>query len=372
VAARRSPLSRRRFLQLTGAGVAAAGAGPFQSASAQVGGPLQFISWQGYDLRGCMEKWEQANGVTLASTYIADYPDIPTKLGAGNPSAFDLTTYYNGFASLYINELKMITPLDRGKLPNWSKLAPFFQNGKWWVDGDTTWGVPWTFGVEGCNYLASEIQAPKSWMDLTRPEFKNRIAIVDDNIGIYYIGAQILGLGSKVPNLSFDELDSILELYRKFRQNARTIAYYGDLAQLFAAGEIVACIPGWGAVSVWSQQRGADVQMTIPSEGAFSFIEAYAIPKGSDNVDTAHAWINEAIGAEMQPCGATGLAGGVVNVDAVEGLRKSSPQVAALYDYDRLEELFAVAPVFDLPAAEGDGPKYSDWIAKWNAFKASP
>lgn len=390
-------LSRRRFLKLAGAGLTVAGAGSVlaacggdsaattlatgtgqttaasstSQAGGQVGGSLQFLSWEGYDLRGCMDEWEAANGVTMESTYIADYPEVPAKLSAAGDQLYDLTTYYNGFASLYIEELELVSPLDRAQIPNWDAMAPFFQEGRWWTDGTTTWGVPWSFGVEGCCYKADEVDPPESWLDLLKPEFKDRLAIVDDNIGNYYIGAQILGFADDLPNLSNEQLDEILDLFGEFRANARTIAFYGDLAELFAAGEIVASIPGWGAVNVWSAERGAQVEMNIPKEGAFTFIEAFAMPEGSDNPATVHAWMNQALSPEVQACAAASLAGGVVNPAALALLETDHPEIAALYDYENLDQLFEVAPVFDLPDEGGDGPKYSDWISKWETFKAS-
>jgi spermidine/putrescine transport system substrate-binding protein len=373
-------VSRRDFVKIAGLSVAAAGMSPLLSACGQgttptpkIGGELHFLSWEGYDLRDCMQGWEKANGVSMTSTYIGDYPEIPAKLGAATPGMYDLITYYNGFAPLYINDLKIVSQLDVTQIPNIADLYPMFRTGRWWVDASGAhWGVPWTFGVEGCCYKADAIDPPGSWLDLLKPEFKNKIAIVDDNIGNYYIGGQILGFTKDIPNLSRKQLDQIIDLFKQFRKNARTMALYGDLAQLFASGEIVACIPGWGAVNVWSQQRGAKVEMNVPREGAFTFIEAYAIPKGSKNASTVNAWINEAISPEVQVCAAASLAGGVVNPKAVPLLQKAHPELAKLYDYAHLDDLFKIAPVFDLPTwKQEEGPTYSDWVTTWENFKAS-
>ncbi len=382
----RNRLTRRDFLRAAGLTVVSAGASPLLSACAprptptpaaptatpvpEIGGAIQFLSWEGYDLRGCMEPWEEAHGVTMESTYIGDHPEIPAKLAAAPAGLYDLITYYHGYWELYRDELKIITPLEREKLPTFDDLYPMFKEGHRWVDEEgTIWAVPFTFGVLGGNYNADEIDAPESWRDLLKPEFKDRFAIVDDNNAVVLTGGQILGYGDKIPYLTKEELDEIMELWLEFKANARTIAIYGDLTDLFVAGEIVACIPGWAAVNVWSQERDVNVQMYIPKEGASAFIDAFAIPPGSDNRETVLAWINESIGPEMQACQASALAAGVVNPKAVP---LTEPSIAAMYDYERLDEIFEIAPVFDMPPRESDEyATYDDWVEAWEEVKAA-
>ena len=371
-------ISRRDFLKGLGLATISIGAspallssacrGPAPPAEDEIGGTLQYLSWEGYDLRGCMEPWEEEHGVTMESTYIGDHPEIPAKLAVARAGLYDLITYYHGYWDLYRDELEIITPLEREKLPNFEALYPRFQGERWVDDEGTIWAVPFTFGVLGGNYNAAEIDPPGSWFDLLLPQFEDRFAIVDDNNAVVITGAMALGYGDKVPNLTPEELDEIMDFWRELRAKARTIAVYGDLTDLFAAGEIVATIPGWAAVNVWAGERDLNVGMYIPQEGATTFIDAYAIPPESDNRETALAWINESISPEVQACQAEALAAGVVTPDAVP---LTDPEIAAMYDYDGLDELFEIAPVFDIGPRESDEyATYEDWIAAWEGVKA--
>src|SRR3990170_5448337 len=67
-------LTRREFIKATGLTAIGFGASPLLQAcgratavptAAEIGGAIQFLSWEGYDLRGCMEGWEAAHGVTM-------------------------------------------------------------------------------------------------------------------------------------------------------------------------------------------------------------------------------------------------------------------------------------------------------------------
>ena len=41
------------------------------------------------------------------------------------------------------------------------------------------------------------------------------------------------------------------------------------------------------------------VKTVVPEEGSFTFADAYAIPSTVDNVDTAHAWINQVLDPQV-------------------------------------------------------------------------
>ena len=174
--------------------------------------------------------------------------------------------------------------------------------------------------------------------------------MVDDMNGAVVIAGRILGFGEQLPNLTGEQLAQVKDLLLQFKGNARGIApSFGDLTDMLVSGEIIVTYPGWAAVNVWAKDRGANILHTIPAEGGFAFIDAFAIPAASDNVETALAWINEALGPEVQACQAAALAAGVVNPQAVPLLDATT---ASLYPYDQIDSVFTNAPVYSLPPRE--------------------
>ncbi|MCJ7569443.1 MAG: extracellular solute-binding protein [Anaerolineales bacterium] len=343
---------------------------PTASPAEAIGGNLDFISWEGYDLSTCMRDWEEEHGVTMSSTYIGDHSEIQAKLSSAQDLGYDLITYYQGYSDLYRDELKIIQPLDRDRIPNYDNLYDNFRGQDFWEDEEgNVWGVPFTWGAEGSNYNADITEAPASWTDLLEPEFKDRVGMVDDMNGAVIIAGRILGFGDQLPNITHEQLAQIKELILQFKSQARGIApSFGDLNDLLVSGEVIVTYPGWAAVNSWAQERGVNVQHTIPAEGGFTFIDAFAIPAGADNYDTAIAWINESLSPEVQACQAAALAAGVVNPEAVPLLDEAT---ANLYPYETINEVFEKAPVYSLPPLESDQyATYDDWLSMWEEAKA--
>ena len=318
-------------------------------------GTIDFLSWEGYDLPDPMKAWKQENGVKIQPTYIGNHNDIEAKLKAsGNAEGYDLITYYQGFKPLYA-ELQILSPIDPTKIPNLAGLFPFFASDErnFWVDPDgTRTGVPWTFGSQGIQYDEAAIpDPPTSWDMLLDPKYKGKVVVVDDTAGNFALGSHILGYdaGALTPD-QFEEVKDYLS--QVIAQTKGVAPSYGDYTTRFASGDVVLGFLGWQAVNTFAKDAGKDtVKMSFPDEGGISFCDSYAIPPGADNVDTVDAWINEVLDPQVHAAAAEYLVAGVTVEDAVQYL---SPEVAAFYPYDTLDELVAKFPFYNNPPVESD------------------
>jgi spermidine/putrescine transport system substrate-binding protein len=376
----RGRVSRREFLKMLTTVLAMAGTQSVISACRgavpttdstedKIGGRIDFLSWEGYDLLEETKAWRSEHGVEIASTYIGSMEDTQVKLVGGAGVGYDLITYNQGYDDLYLR-LDILTQLELSSIPNYASLMPLWrQEDSPWVKNGEVIGVPFTWGPYTLTYNADEIQ-PISFFDLLDAKWKGRIGIVDDMLIAIPTAAALTGLGDKLPNLTPDELIQAIDTMKQFKAQARGIApSYGELTSMFVAGEIIASIPGWGAVAVWAQSQGANIQNILPDEGGFCYVDAYGIPPTSDNRATTLAFINHAISKEVQAAQAASLAACVVREDSVPLLDAS---VKDLVPYNNLDELWQKAPFTDLPPHESDTyATYTDWNAAWEAFKAA-
>ncbi|MCU1489557.1 MAG: hypothetical protein JWM85_962 [Acidimicrobiaceae bacterium] len=378
-------LSRRDFLA-GGLALGAAGvAGPYLlggsaeaavRSRASVSGTIDFLSWDAYDLRfPQMNAWRKQHGISMNSTYISDYPEIPAKLtSAASRGLYNLATYGAQYGRQW-KALGILTPLDMSKIPNYKNSLGFFKSGSTWArywnfDGHQ-WGIPFTWSYATNNYNAAKVAAPKTTADFLKPQFKKKFALNDDYQGEILLAAQVLGIANQKGLFTPAQLKKIVNFLNELKKNALLVApSNGDIANLFASGEIVACVDGFLGMEQLVAQKGVKtIKSVVPAEGSFSFVDSYFIPAGAKNADAVYAFINEALAPPMQAQESGYLQAGVTTVNGVAALSAANK---AAYQPSNVNALFAKAPLFDLPTSPPKGyTSIADWETAWESVKAS-
>lgn len=365
--------SRRSVLRTAAAGAAAGFAAPFmpmRGARAEIGGELQIMAWEGFQLDAEGKEWREKHGVTVDVAAIGNQDDVQAKYVAGNPPPIDLAEYNQGYDKLYIEDLKIISPLDESKIPNYNAqdiFPGFYKQPTWYKEGKL-WGVPWTWGLNSLIYNPAAMAAPTSYTDLLKPELKGKIALVDDTLATWPAAVRLAGLIDKFPNLTKEEMQKVFDNLKAYRDHARVIALtYGDLISLMVSGEVVALFCGWSGIPVETGKQGVVTQYALPTEGAVMWCDAWFTPISVDNSDTAHDFINLAVDPAVQAQTAKAVTAGAVNRKALEHMDDATK---ALFDYSNLDAVFKAAPLYGIPPRESDSyATYSDWVDAWNEFK---
>jgi spermidine/putrescine-binding protein len=134
------------------------------------------------------------------------------------------------------------------------------------------------------------------------------------------------------------------------------------------SGDIWACLC-CGTDSVASIKRqGGTADYVIPTEGAFMWSDALCIPTSAENVDTAHAFINEAMSAAPQAWQAKHTICGSPNRKAVELM---DADTKGLYDYANLDEVLKSTPLLGIPPRESEEfATYDEWVQAYQDLKS--
>jgi spermidine/putrescine transport system substrate-binding protein len=373
-------ITRRESLRAAVVGLTAVGAGPAllaacggdddaQGGGEGVGGNIDFISWEGYDLLDQTRDWQRENSVRLRSTYIGASDDVIAKVKSGGLD-YDLTTF-NVTQPVEWHELGLLTELDEAQIPNLEKLYPFFRTGEsadeFWRRDGKLYGVPFTWGSISSNYRPDEVDPPTSWQDLFEAPYAGKVGCVDDYT-VFTLTGRILGFDP--PNYTPEQFRECASFLRRIVKLGPGVApSYGDLTNQLVSGDVHATFLGWSALDIFAQDKGVEVKSVVPSEGSFSFCDAYAIPPTSDNRETTLAFINEALTPEVQSAQAEALSAGAVNPAAVPLIKGPAK---GLYDYTRLKEIFALSPLYTGPPTKPTGNIASkdDWTEEWDKIKA--
>ncbi len=284
------------------------------------------------------------------------------KLKTSEPGTFDLVSITNCYVDEWV-KAGVLQEVQTDLIPNWAGMYEPFQR--------STHAVPFTWGTVPLNYNSDHMEKPDSWSVFLDPALKNKIAIVDD-VQVIYHAALINGSYSTAPHmLTQEELDETIDYLRKLLNNSNVIAAgFGDILSLFISEEVWTSFIGWEYYSIGSKGEGVPVELTIPSEGSFSWVDNYCIVEGSKNLEAVHGLLNQLISEEAQEFWGNYLAAGVVTPAALDVV---DPTFVEYFEYDDIDNyLTNVAPLFTMPAREMEEgiTNYSDWQNAWTALKS--
>ena len=361
----RSSLSRRSLMAGLGAAGALAATGlPRRSARAAT--TMTWMGWQGYETPITAGSFLKDNDIDFQPTYISSNEEIITKLQAGGIGNTDLITMYFGYLPL-MAEGGLLEPIDPARISNFCKLIPQFNAQDAIKHDGQLMGVPWNWGSLPLMYDPAVVTTPPgSWLDLMKPEFTGKVAMVDDPLGNLLIwGTVVTGkpMGTVITKAEMVKvIDLLTEL--KTKQARAFFATYGDMADAFARNEVTASAIGWEAVAVWAQQKGKTIAYTIPKEGTGAFMDCLCIPKDCPNLDLTYKMIDHIVSAEPQKTFAVEQSAGITNLDAVPLL---PPELAASYNYADLDGFMQKARLQPVPPTESsdDTATYDDFLAEY-------
>jgi spermidine/putrescine transport system substrate-binding protein len=358
-------LSRRRFM----GGVAAAAGLGLAARRAAAATTITWMGWQGYETPIKSGTFLADNDIDFQPTFIGSNEEIITKLQAGAIGQTDLITMYFGYLPL-MAEGGLLEPIDPSRIALFGDLAPQFTSQDAIKHDGQLMGVPWTWGSLPIMYDPSVITTtPASWFDVMKPEYKGKVAMVDDPLGQLLVWGRPI-TGAEVGTLLTREqltkvIDFLVEV--KTKQARAFFSTYGDMADAFARNEIVITTIGWEAVAVWAQQKGKTIAYTIPQEGTGMFMDCMCIPKDCPHPDLAYGLINHIVSPGPQTQFATEQSAGITNLKAVpmlpEELRRS-------YRYDDIDGFMQRARLFPVPPTEeGEYATYDDFLEEYERLK---
>jgi len=171
------------------------------------------------------------------------------------------------------------------------------------------------------------VEAPKSWDDLLKPEFKGQIMVAHPSTS----------------GTSYTALATILQLKGEEAGWEYIKQYAGQIAQFTKSGAAPAKFVGLGEAAVAIvfshdtvneiENNKAPLVLTFPEEGTGYEIGGMAIVKGAKHPDAAKAWFDWALTPEAQNLGPKYKA---YQAPTVKGAVASRPELmqAKLIDYD--------------------------------------
>jgi iron(III) transport system substrate-binding protein len=212
--------------------------------------------------------------------------------------------------------------------PNYKNLA----DQKKFKDADNQWVGIYVGSLAFCtnkNWLASKpgLQAPTSWNDLLKPEFKGQMTVAHPSTS----------------GTSYTALATVLQIRGEEEGWKYLRAYAAQMHQFTKSGAAPAKFVGQGEAAVgivFSHDIVNEIEnnklpliLTFPKEGTGFEIGGMGILKGAKHLDTAKMWFDWAITPEAQALGPKYKA---YQAPTVNGVKLSHPELMQvnLINYD--------------------------------------
>lgn len=362
------PITRRSFGRgLAGMGTAAMLGLPSFQARADTS--VSYMGWQDYDTGLNVDGWLEKHGITLEATYIGTNEEIIAAGTSGGVGTLDLCTPAVIYLDIY-ESADILEPLDLNRIPNWSLLFPELQELIKVRSDNTVLALPFQWGDVPLMYNAEVItEPPTSWNELTKPEYVHKTALVYDVMGIM-VHTPMFVTGTKTPTyLTREELDATIDWLINFKKNhALTICNtYGDLAALFANGEVLIA-PAWTPTVIWAGPDAPKLKWVAPKEGMLVFSDVFSMFKDAPNKDVNYEILNHSLSPEAQAHTANTIMTAVTVANAVP-LLDEVPR--SLYKYDNISDWFKKTggphPGWPIEPPEGI-MSFDDILAGWERF----
>ncbi len=182
---------------------------------------------------------------------------------------------------------ELLIPLDHKQIPNFKNVDNNYLNPTF--DPNNVYSAPYFWGTVGIIYNETKTDLIfNSWNDLWDESLNNQVFLVDGAREI--IGMALNSLGYSVNTKDPTMLQAALNKLYSLKPNVKAII--GDeILTLMPAGEATAAVT-WSGSAADMMSENADLNYSIPKEGSNIWVDSMAIPKTSDNITGANAFIN--------------------------------------------------------------------------------
>lgn len=279
---------KKRILSVLLAGCMAAAllAGCGGKSSSAENGELNLFIWTEYVPDAVIEKFEKDYGIKVNVTTFSSNEDMLAKVKSESEGTYDIVQ-----PSDYMVESMaaqgLLEELDQSALTNLDNIGSQYLNADY--DPGNVYSVPYQGGVAAIGVNTSKITDDiTSYDDLFKSDYKNSLVVLDDYRAT--IGMVERSMGLSVNETDASKLAEVKDKLLSLKDNIKVYDSDSPKSQLISGECTLAYC--WSAEIALAMEDNPDIKIVYPSEGAFKFIDNWAIAKGAKNYDNAMKFIN--------------------------------------------------------------------------------
>lgn len=330
---------------------------------------LRILGWPSYFTPELTAAFQKANNCRLEVTPIGTPDDTMLFLRAGGVGFYDIAVPSIGLVDP-LGAAGLLAELDATAIPSFGGLFPQFQA----LPAESMgrrYGIPMIWGTLALVYAPDELAGPPAaWMDLQDAAFARSLIMPDDGLGHFWIWNWALGAQdpTRVSIGSLDRTTNLLIQLKRRQAQVFAASNYDAMMQVANGRGSVATV-GWQMAPLLTTSGQRTLATALPDPGGASFCDCIALVAGSHDPELAQAFIAYMLNAETQRDLIDATRWATVAREAPPMIQ---PDIAALYDYDQLDQWLARAPVRGYPPVTDDGSglaTYLDWVLAWDRVR---
>ena len=262
---------------------------------------LRLLTWKGYAPKALVDKFEKETGITVKVTF-TNNEEMIAKLRATRGAGFDLAQPSQDRISSVQAKYKIYQPIDLSKIKADQVIPSMLEAVKknTMVDGKSH-AVPFCWGTSGLVVNRKNAPDVMDYTDLLNEKNKGRISY---RLKRPTLIALAFAMGDD-PFAKYADTDAYKALMEKVGQKmiaAKPLvkSYWtnGDaLLQSMRSGEVNVAM-AWDSGGWKLNAENPDIDFVAPKSGALGWIDTFALPAKSENVEGAYKWINFMLKAE--------------------------------------------------------------------------
>lgn len=255
-------------------------------------GQVNVFIWTEYVSEAAISDFEKDTGIKVNVSTYSSNEDMLAKLKSESEGTYDVILP-SDYAIEYLIAQDKLEALDKDKLSNLSNIDPAYLDESF--DPGNVYSVPYEGGVACIAVNTAKVDKEiTSYADLFDPSLKNQLVVLDDYRAV--IGMTERSMGLSMNETDPDTLAQVEEKLLTLKDNIKLYDSDSPKSALISGDCTVGMV--WSAEVALAMDENPDIEIVYPTEGAYVFLDNWAIPKGAKNYDAAMEFINYMLSAE--------------------------------------------------------------------------
>ena len=254
---------------------------------------LNLFAWSEYVPQAVLDGFSGETGIQVNYETYASNEEMLAKLLSGAAS-YDLIQPSEYTVEALVKAGQLL-PLDHRKLPNLKNIGKEYLGRP--HDPELAYSVPYMQGTVGVVVNTAKVkERVTGYADVFQDKYRGRIVVLDDALEIVTWALASHGLGPDA--VTKENLTKVRPILARWLPLVKV--YDSDSPKTaLLNGDVDLGIVWSGEAAILIREQPGKFVYVLPNEGAHLFIDNLAIPKGAENVENAHRFIDYVLRPEV-------------------------------------------------------------------------